>query len=277
MNAGIGSEHASIHYYDSDYPSPFDSLFPENFDSTTEFQGLAFDIQRYREIISGTGGPVLELCCGTGRVAIPLAKDGFEVTAVDISPEMLSRFRNALQKEEESVARRITLVEQDITKLDLESNRFRTGIIAFNSLLCITNFQEQISALRNISKHLAEKGKLILDIVNPLQLKMEGDPVPKPFFTRKDRNTGNTYTRFAMMGPFDENHKQKLHGWYDEITSDGFVKRRYYSLHWRPIFRFEIELMLKEAGLKLIQIEGGHRKEPYTAQSPRMFIVAEKQ
>jgi hypothetical protein len=118
---------------------------------------------------------------------------------------------------------------------------------------------------------------LLIDIVNPIQLKPEGDPVPKPFFTRKDRNSGNTYTRFAMMGPFAADHKQQLYGWYDEITPEGFVKRRHYSLWWRLIYRFEIELMLQQAGLKLLQVDGGHRKEPYTAQSPRMFLIAGKE
>ncbi|HSE40124.1 MAG TPA: hypothetical protein VLH08_05110, partial [Acidobacteriota bacterium] len=95
-------------------------------------------------------------------------------------------------------------------------------------------------------------------------------------FTRKNRITGNTYTRFAMMGAFDADQKQRLYGWYDEIFPDGTVKRQHYSLFWRPIFRFEIELMLRDAGFELISIEGGHRKEPFTAQSPRMFIVAGK-
>jgi SAM-dependent methyltransferase len=276
MNPGIENDHPSIHYYDSDYPSPYDTLFSENFDATTEYQGLAYDIDRYRELIKQFGGPVLELGCGTGRVAIPLAKDGFEITGVDVTAEMLQRFRRALSEQEESVARRITLIEQDFTRLALEQERFQTAIFAFNTLLCIPDFSQQCAALQAVSRHLAPGGRLLIDIVNPLQLKIEGDPVPKPFFTRKDRNTGNTYTRFAMMGPFEADHKQRLYGWYDEILSDGLVKRRHYSLYWRPIFRFEIELMLREAGLKILQIEGGHRKELYTAQSPRMFLTAGK-
>ena len=89
MNAGIGPNDPTIYYYDSDYPSPFDTLFPENFDETTEFQGIAFDLERYQELVTEQGGPVLELGCGTGRVAIPLARKGFEVTGVDVSQAML--------------------------------------------------------------------------------------------------------------------------------------------------------------------------------------------
>jgi ubiquinone/menaquinone biosynthesis C-methylase UbiE len=276
MNPGIGNDDPSIYYYDSDYPSPFDTQFPENFDPVTEYQGLAHDIERYRELVGEIGGPVLELCCGTGRVAIPLARNGFEITAVDINQAMLQRFRKALEKEERPVANRIQLMEQDITKLALDGKKFQTLILAFNSLLCIPDFALQCAALQTASRHLSLSGRLLIDIVNPLRLKLEGDPVPKPFFTRKETNTGNTYTRFAMMGPFETDHKQQLHGWYDEVNSEGFVKRRHYALYWRPIFRFEIELMLQQAGLKILQIEGGHRKEEYTAQSPRIFLMAGK-
>lgn len=78
------------------------------------------------------------------------------------------------------------------------------------------------------------------------------------------------------MGPFDENQKQWLHGWYDEVDADGSVRRKFYSLYWRPVFRFELELMLRQAGFEVVSIEGGHQRERYTAQSARMFIQARK-
>src|SRR5215471_13626594 len=118
MNAGIPDSHASIHYYDSDYPSP-NGKFAENFDEVTPFQGLAFDLQRYLEIASKVNGPILELCCGTGRVAIALARDSHNVVAVDLSPGMLAQFRSALKSESSEVTERIALIEQDITTLSL--------------------------------------------------------------------------------------------------------------------------------------------------------------
>jgi ubiquinone/menaquinone biosynthesis C-methylase UbiE len=273
MNADSSSSNPSIYYYDSDYPSAELSRFPENFDETTKYQGLAFDVDRYKEIASHVGGPILELCCGTGRVAIPLARRGFEVTGVDISPEMLETFQH---REPSTISSKLTLVRQDITELDLGGLRFPLAIIPFNSLLLITDFAAQCGALRTIAGHLSEGGLLVMDLVNPLDLPILGNSNPKPFFTRRNVHNGNRYTRFAMIGPFDESHRQLLHGWYDEVDSEGCVKRQYYSIYWRPIFRFEAELMLKEAGLEIVSIEGGHLKEPYTAQSPRMFIQAKR-
>jgi hypothetical protein len=189
---------------------------------------------------------------------------------------MLEQLEANLKREDRAVAARIKTVRQDISQLALEEREFRLSIIAFNSLLCIPDFAGQCAALRAVAGHLAKDGLLVLDIVNPLNLKLQGDPLPRPFFTRRNPHNGNTYTRFAMMDAFDENHRQRLHGWYDEIDAEGSVRRQYYSVYWRPIFRFEIELMLKEAGFEIVKIEGGHLKESYTAQSPRMFIQARK-
>lgn len=277
MNDYADSNSPAVRYYDSDYPWREDGVVPENFDEIAKSQGLHSDVDRYKEIASYVGGPVLDICCGTGRVAIPLAKAGFEVTGVDNAEGILNQFRSNLQRFDSLITKGISIVNQDAARLELPNRDFRLAIIAFNSLLVISDFDAQRQTLRRVAQHLSHHGVLVLDIVNPLRLKIDGDPVPKPFFTRRSPASGNTYMRFAASGPFDENHRQHLRGWYDEIDSNGYVTRQHYSIYWRPIFRFEIELMLHEAGLKIHKIEGGHLKEPYTVQSPRMFIQATKQ
>ncbi len=272
MNAGLEEGHASIDYYDSDYPSPLGE-YAENFDEVTALQGLSHDLQRYVSLANETGGPVLEACCGTGRVGMALLSSGLELTGIDISRPLLKKFEEKLAKEEPAVRRRCQLSEQDITRLELKTP-FQMAIMAFNSLLCIPNFDDQLSALSNIRKYLVDGGTLALDIVNPLKLKLQGDPTPKPFFTRRSTKTGNTYTRFAACDAINADQKQRLHGWYDEIDQDGLVHRKPYSMYWRPIFRFEIELMLWKTGFQIERLEGGHLKEPFSAESPRMFIIA---
>jgi ubiquinone/menaquinone biosynthesis C-methylase UbiE len=276
MNGNTNQNDPTIYYYDADYPSPHSSIYPENFDEITNYQGLAHDIARYKEIAETQGKAVLEVCCGSGRVAIPLAKSGFAVTAVDISEGLLDQFKKKLSCESAEVRTKVKLVHQDATTLNLETKNFDSVIVAFNSLLCIPDFEGQCKTLSAIANHLSPKGKLMLDIVNPLLLKFDGDATPKAFYTRRNPHNGNTFTRFSMRGAFDENHRQKLYGWYDEILPDGAVARQHYSMYWRPIFRFEIELMLSQAGLKIALLEGGHNKETFTAQSPHMFIQAIK-
>jgi SAM-dependent methyltransferase len=275
MNAGLTDSHPSIRFYDSDYPGKETTSIPSNFDETTALQGLAHDVKRFKELAAERGGAVLELCCGTGRVVIPLARQGHAVHAVDISEGMLQRLRQRLAQEEPSVRSRVTIERQDITRLELEA-QFSLATLAFNSLLCITDFRGQLAALHAAARHLEPDGVIAIDLVNPRILPLGGDPVPKPFFTRRDEHTGAEYTRFAAVGAMEADQRQRLYGWYDEIGTDGLIRRTTYSLFWRPIFRYEAELMVEMAGLEIVSIEGGHQHEPFTASSPKMFIVARR-
>jgi len=276
MNHGLPDTDVTIEYYDSDYPSKTLSRFPENFDATTEYQGLRYDVDRYIDIATAIGNQldILEICCGTGRVAIPLAVEGHRVTAVDLSAGMLDGFTAKLRCCDKQVQNLLTLVKQDATELDLGEQKFDLSIIAFNSLLCIPDFERQQRCLARIAAHLRSRGLLVIDAVNPLELPIKGSPVPTPFFTRKHPVSGHEYTRFAMSSAFDADHRQRLHGWYDEITDDSTIRRRPYSMHWRPIFRHELQMMLRQAGFEIESIEGGHRGESYNGTSPRMFVRA---
>lgn len=276
MNVWKDSNSAINHYYDSDFPAQAYCRYPENFDDVTTYQGLRYDVSRYLEIAGETGGPVLEACCGTGRVALPLAGAGLEVVGVDYSEELIRQFEAKIEAHASDLRERIRIVHQDVTRLSLDRQDFPLAILAFNSILCLPDFEEQCRALAAISAHIADDGLLLVDIVNPLRLPIQGDPVAKPFFTRKNPHSGRQYTRFATLSPFDESHRQDLRGWYDEINEEGAVSRRSYCITWRPIFRYEIELMLREAGLRIDRIEGGHRGEPYGAESPRMFLHARR-
>lgn len=114
----------------------------------------------------------------------------------------------------------------------------------------------------------------MIDLISPFRLTPGGDPVAKPFFTRTNEWTGQRYTRFAMLGPMDEHQRQELYGWYDEIGVGEVVERRYYSFVWRPLYRFELQLMLEEAGFLVEAVEGGHHGETFTSRSPKMFVHA---
>lgn len=276
MNADLPATHPSVDFYDSDYPGVGTAVNAANLDGMLEAQGLAHDIGRYRELAAAHPGPVLELCCGTGRVAIPLARAGIAVTAVDISAAMLERFRAKLDAEPPDVRARIALLQQDVRELSLGGRAFPLALIPFNSLMLLTERREQQRVLAGAAAALASGGRLAVDVVNPLALPLRGDPVPVPFLTRRHEDRARSYTRFAALGALDAGQRQRLYGWYDEIDGQGLIRRTPYEMSWRPVFRAELELMLECAGLCIESIEGGHRHEPFTPQSPKLFAIARK-
>lgn len=277
MNASIkDSLHPSVLYYDSDYPSEAFSAYPENFDSVVIQQGIADDVAKYQQLASRYGKHVLELCCGTGRVSIPLVFMGCCVTAIDVSLPMLKRFQNKIDEIAAFPRDRLTIVKQDVSKLLLAKHDFDVVICAFNSLLCIPDFHLQQEALLAAAKHLKTNGVLALDICNPLALNLLNEELPESYYTRKRVDNGNIYTRFAGTGRMQINQIQSVYGWYDEILPNGKIKRTPYVMEWRVIFRYEIELMLQKAGFKIKNVFGGNRDEDFQVTSKKMFIEAIK-
>ncbi|MCC7275875.1 MAG: class I SAM-dependent methyltransferase [Alphaproteobacteria bacterium] len=273
MNPGIPDDDPSIEFYDSDYPSTLYSPHPENLDAKVASQMIAHDLDRYRALAKAAQGPVLELCCGTGRIAIPLAADGHEVVGVDVSAGQLARCRANLARVP-AAAGKLELVEADVATLDLGRRDFALVILAFNSLICMPDFLMQRRALFAAARHLAPDGVLAVDCTNPLTVDPAGDATPRLLLTRRHADTGRTYQRFIMIGPMDPNQMQAITGWYDEIADDGLVRRKPYAMKVRPIYRFELQLMIEATGMAIARIHGGHRGEPFHRASPIMFVEA---
>lgn len=101
---------------------------------------------------------VLELCCGSGRLTIPLAKSGVNILGVDNSKTMLAKAKLSAQNE----GVKIDFIEADIRNLDLIT-RFDLIFIPFNSIHHLYHNQDLFSVLKNVMKHLKDDGILIFD------------------------------------------------------------------------------------------------------------------
>lgn len=93
----------------------FATEFDDRIVSCRERQDVAFFV----ELAQATGGPVLEAGCGTGRVLIPTARAGYEITGLDLSSAMLAVCRANLAAEPVEVQARVQLVEADMGDFDL--------------------------------------------------------------------------------------------------------------------------------------------------------------
>src|SRR5437588_8853645 len=85
------------------------------------------DVELYRSFAELYTGPLLELACGSGRLLLPLAQDGYILTGVDTSAKMLELAQQRLQAED--LAEQVTLVRQDMCSLHL-AQQFSLAFVA---------------------------------------------------------------------------------------------------------------------------------------------------
>ena len=137
----------------------------ELYDSVTLYRSRP-DVNFYVEEAQAMEGNVLELGCGTGRVLIPVARLGKEVTGVDNSPRMLGICQKQLESEPPEVRRNVTLVQADMRDLNL-GRRFSLVMIPFRPMQHLVAVSDQIATLQAIHRHLEPGGLLVFDVFNP--------------------------------------------------------------------------------------------------------------
>ncbi len=108
------------------------TLYAELYD--TVYEDYVEDIPFYVAEAQRAHGPCLELGCGTGRVLIPVASAGVEVTGLDLSPPMIARARRKVATLPQDVRSRITLYEGDMRDFGLEQ-RFALIYVPFRAFL----------------------------------------------------------------------------------------------------------------------------------------------
>ena len=222
----------------------------------------------FRGLAQMTGGPVLELGVGSGRVAVPVAKDGHEVVGLDRSHAMLARAAEKAKK-----ARvKLTLVEGDVRSFSLERT-FALVTIPANTFLMLAP-DERWACLARCREHLTPTGRLAIDVFQPDPNLISGmDGGVREEWRRRDPETGRMVTKLSSTrGNVDA---VTVRWWYEE-ERDGVVHRisREATLHY--LYRREAELMLPAAGFDLDSLHGDYDGSEATAISPKLLIVARR-
>ncbi len=240
-----------------------------------ERQDVAFYVEMARE----SGGPVLEVGCGTGRVLIPTARAGFEITGLDLSPHMLEICREKLEAETEEVRARVRLVQGDMRHFTLDQ-AFQLITLPFRPFQHLTTVEDQLACLGCIRQHLAEGGRLILDIFNPsmeaLAKKNFGEEMgEEPEFSMPDGR--KVIRRNATVARDVANQINFVELIHYVTHPDGRRERLVQAFPMRYLFRFEAEHLLVRAGFEVEQLYGDYDRSPYGSKYPgELIFVAGK-
>ena len=131
-----------------------------------EYRSYTDDLEMYATLAARAGSRVLELACGTGRIAMHLARAGFQVTGLDVSAPMLSIARRRLADESHEVRRRVSSCQADMRRFRLPGT-YDLAIYAINSFMHLMKPLDQARSLKCVARHLSDGGLLAIDVFNP--------------------------------------------------------------------------------------------------------------
>jgi SAM-dependent methyltransferase len=238
------------------------------------------DVGFFVEAAKESGGPVLEVGSGTGRVLIPTAQAGIEITGLDLSPNMLAVCRERLKAEPQEVQSRVRLVEADMRRFEL-AQTFQLVTLPFRPFQHLTTVEEQLDCLGCIHKHLGEGGKLILDIFNPkleslVDTNFGKEMAEEPEFSLPDGR--KVIRRHSVVSRDVANQVNQIELIYYVTHPDGRQERLVQAFPMRYLFRFEAEHLLTRAGFVVEQLYADYDKSPYGSKYPgELIFVARKE
>jgi SAM-dependent methyltransferase len=237
-----------------------------------EHDALTDDLFMYENFARRCGGPILELGCGTGRVALHLARAGFEVIGLDISSAMLAMARSKLGRA--GLFARAYLFQADLRSFAL-AQQFPMAILAINTFMHFLTVAEQVRVLANVRHHLKPDGWLIVDLPcadRSLPLETGEHLTINQVLT--DPHTGQTIFKLVSATVDLATQTQYLSLAYDETGEGGAVHRTTASFQVHYFFRYEMELLLDKAGFGLEALYGSYDLDPFDSDSGRMIFVA---
>jgi SAM-dependent methyltransferase len=223
-------------------------------------------------------GRILELGCGTGRVLIPSALAGAEISGLDFSSLMLKKCREKLANLPEEIKSRVSLVQGNMADFQT-GEKYALATLPFRPFHHLITVEEEKACLNRVNQHLIPGGKLILDLVNCYPPSMFDPKYWAEQETQRDLKLpdGRSVNCAARIAGF---HRDRQYNSMELIYylsgPEGRVERLVQAYPFRYFFRYEIEHLLELCGFRVTDFFGDYDRSAYFNDSPEMIFVAEK-
>jgi SAM-dependent methyltransferase len=235
------------------------------------------DIDFYRQLARETGGPILEVGCGTGRVAAALAADGHEVVGVDLSAPMLRAAERRRATLPADTAARLTFEEADMASLDL-GRKFALVVTPSRVFQFMLTTGAQRQALVALRSHLLPGARLVLDLFDPrLDLVV---PSESPGMRRGElvHPTSANRVTWEVGGQRPQPADQLIvEDWtFTEIDASGQALRtdtERLVLRWS--LRSEMRLLFELTGLEVVADYGDFKGGPPAYGHEQVWVLQE--
>lgn len=230
------------------------------------------DLAFWRAAAARLGGPVLDLGAAAGRVAIPLARDGVEVWALDRSPAMLAELGRRLAREPEAVAARVRPVTGDLARIDIP-HRFRLVMVAMNTLQVLTEPADRVSCMAGVRRHMDDGGEFVFDVALPDVAEIvESMGVERDGGVHTDPESGALLRHSAWYDDWDPTTHTLEFTLRIREASPGGVTREALRHHRVHLFTpDELASLLTGAGLVQVEVMGDFDGSPLDDWSERQI------
>ena len=239
------------------------------------------DIDLYVALAARTGGPILELAAGSGRIAVPLVQAGYEVTAVDIDPAMLARLRDRLAATaigQPDLSGRLHPVQADLIGLKLAGDpQFGLAILGLNSILLLDSREKQRAAIETMARHLGPGGVAVVDVWLPAADELARyDGRLSLEYVRLDPETHLVVAKTASAEHEPTRGRVDLTAIYDEGEQGGPIRRWVRHDRLRLLSPDELSDMAEDAGLIVEVLAGSYDLEPLVNHDERVILIARR-
>lgn len=230
------------------------------------------DIPLVLELAEETGGPVLDLGCGTGRLTIPLLREGLEVFALDSDARMLEILEQKTASLPPGDRQRLTLLQQDMR--DCRTPRpAALAVCSTNTFLYLGSLDDQREALRSIYHCLMPGGVLWLDVFVP----KPNPSADEPYLTSHlNPETGTLLLYGAQTREDHFTERSLVNAFTMLLRREGSPQVFLQSWTYAWLHPNELRLLLEGAGFRLRTLLGDYDGGEADEASVQMIAIAER-
>ncbi|MFP3941618.1 MAG: class I SAM-dependent methyltransferase [Thermoanaerobaculia bacterium] len=257
-------------------PDRFYDLCARYYDGDYEAAGYEHDVAFYVERAVSSGGPVLEMGCGTGRVLLEVARAGIDVVGVDASAGMLARLDERLASEAEAVRSRVRTLRGDIRSVRADGE-FALVMAPFRVVQHLVERRDQRAWLRNVARHLRRDppGELVFDVFQPDYGMIAESPLVSVDIEREEPEAGRTVRRVsrAEHHPEDQTFEVGFEWLVQDRSGEELVETSVTTLA-RWFTRPELECLLELEGFEVLDLLGDFEGSPFGAGAEDQVVRA---
>jgi SAM-dependent methyltransferase len=231
------------------------------------FRSPSGDVEFYGNLARESGGPVLELGCGTGRVLLPIARDGIACTGLDSSEAMLEELRRKGPPEN------LRLLAAGMESFDLVPDRFALIFSAFRALQHLLTVEDQLACLAAVRRHLEPGGLFAFDVFAPKLERIAIFEEPESEEARW-READAEIVRLTSVRRDPASQISEVTFRYERRRPDAPPESKSVHTKMRHFFRYELEHLLARAGFSRVEIFGGFDRRPFDYFSGETVVLA---